>query len=138
MDNNEEKTLVERLEEHRDELVKALEEAENKGNKNELLDQRCVLGKAFVNFNRAFYNLKNNKMKNCSKSQWISCSEKLPEDDKDYLLYCKDTGEQFVGFYVGKGRFQTGKVRTEKNRVIDVLCEPSYWRELPDPPEVKE
>ena len=68
-------------------------------------------------------------------TQWTRLSDQYPLDRKDYQLYCEDTGEQFVGFYADspgedRGRFQFGKAPGKQ-----LLCKPSHWMPLPEPPQ---
>ena len=64
-------------------------------------------------------------------SKWISCSEQMPEDNKDYQLYCEDTDEQFVGYQIEEGRF----CYANKAGGPAFVCKPSHWVTLPDPPK---
>ncbi|HHZ5447853.1 TPA: DUF551 domain-containing protein, partial [Escherichia coli] len=59
---------------------------------------------------------------------WISCSEWMPNEE-DVLVYCSDTKEQMVGFHKGKGLFQFFYMNG-----VEVVCEPSHWMPLPEPP----
>ena len=59
---------------------------------------------------------------------WISCSERMPSEE-DVLVYCSDTKEQMVGFHKGKGLFQFFYMNG-----VEVVCEPSHWMPLPEPP----
>lgn len=59
---------------------------------------------------------------------WISCSDRMPNEE-DVLVYCSDTKEQMVGFHKGKGLFQFFYMNG-----VEVVCEPSHWMPLPEPP----
>jgi hypothetical protein len=64
--------------------------------------------------------------------EWISVNDSLPEFDVDVQVYCTDTKEQMVGFISEKlphGLFQFAEYRGTK-----VVCEPTHWMPLPEPP----
>lgn len=63
-------------------------------------------------------------------SEWQPI-ESAPTKPDDVLLYCADTGEQFVGFPRGDGRTW----RTALTPVCEVMCEPTHWMPLPPPPK---
>lgn len=62
---------------------------------------------------------------------WIKCSERMPEPNKDVQLFCSDTREQFVGFRKGVSKdFQYAKYED-----VDITCEPTHWQPLPAAPK---
>ena len=61
---------------------------------------------------------------------WVKVADRAPKKGEDVLVWCFESNEQFVGFHLGDGRFQFGIGRDG----IVLCCRPSYWRELPPPP----
>lgn len=63
---------------------------------------------------------------------WIRTSQRLPVVAKgvDRLLYCADTGEQFVGEHLGGGFFAYAVDRHGER----IVCRPTHWQPLPEPP----
>ncbi len=61
--------------------------------------------------------------------QWVSVKNGIPNKGVDVLVYCEDTKEQFVAFYMSPNRFQfaSGGGNT-------FMCNPSHWKPLPKPP----
>jgi hypothetical protein len=55
-----------------------------------------------------------------------------PDTDGDLLLFCADTGEQFVGYRSGAGLFCYA-IRPDGGRIV---CRPTHWRPTPPPPRV--
>ena len=60
--------------------------------------------------------------------------------DREILLYCKETGEQFVGQWMkcledDHEMFVTARVRTNDGESITIGCRPDYWQETPEPPK---
>lgn len=68
----------------------------------------------------------------CEMSEWIKCSERMPKNDQEVLVYRPDAPEtddplMRTAFYSGKGKygFRHG---------FSCLCQPSHWMPLPEPP----
>lgn len=66
-------------------------------------------------------------------SEWIKCSERMPEFDIDVQVYCKDTEEQFVAYHRNDGLFHYATYE-KGGRYINIVCEPTHWQPLPEPP----
>lgn len=66
-------------------------------------------------------------------SEWISVNDRLPDDKKDYQVYCDDTKEQMVGFHIGDGLFQYAITGYSG----PVVCRPAHWMPLPEPPAIR-
>ena len=60
-----------------------------------------------------------------SEQQWISCSERLPENGHNYL-YCTDMGTVHMGFYFDGYGFEYGI-----KYGYDIVA----WMPLPEPPK---
>jgi len=60
------------------------------------------------------------------QSQWIPCSERLPEDTGNYLVWQKGSGESFadVSWFSGDSEFG-----------CKFYYDISHWMPLPTPPE---
>jgi len=64
-------------------------------------------------------------------SEWQPI-ETAPRDGRDIQVYCKDTGEQFVAFWFSPrdcwcyAKWRDGGI---------VVCKPTHWMPLPEPPE---
>lgn len=67
-------------------------------------------------------------------SDWIKCSDEVPDQKTDVQVYCSDTKEQFVGFHIGNGEFQYAKYAHGAGYEIDITCRPNYWKPLGEPP----
>ncbi|HFF6863425.1 TPA: DUF551 domain-containing protein [Yersinia enterocolitica] len=65
-----------------------------------------------------------------SPQGWIKCSDHRPERGTDVQVYCSDTREQFVAFYIGNGEFQYAQ-----HEDISIACRPSHWMPLQPAPE---
>jgi hypothetical protein len=62
-------------------------------------------------------------------TEWRDIST-APKDGKDILVYCEETKEQIVAFFqFGGWQFATA---SDGERIV---CSPSKWMPLPDPPE---
>lgn len=67
--------------------------------------------------------------------EWIKTTEKLPENQKDVLMYF-DSGNMAVGFWHDKDEVVTfWCAYTDDGFYTDCDCEPVYWMPLPEPPE---
>lgn len=66
-----------------------------------------------------------------SKQQWISVKDRLPAFNIDVQIYCKDGGEQMVGYRISDNDFSYAS--DEDGRMI--VCEPSHWMPIPPAPE---
>lgn len=56
---------------------------------------------------------------------WIPVTERLPDDDATVLIFLpKDPEPVWLGYSDEDGWYS----------VEAVLCEPTHWRELPEPP----
>ena len=59
-------------------------------------------------------------------SEWIRITKSgPPEKGNDVLVYCEDTGEQFVAFFMAPNRYQYAQAKG-----ITFSCNPSHWRPL--------
>lgn len=65
-------------------------------------------------------------------SEWISVDERLPDFYVDVQIYCSDTKEQMVGF-IGEG-MPVGLFQFAQYHGNAVLCRPTHWMPLPEPP----
>lgn len=74
--------------------------------------------------NKFFAELKTNHT-----GTWVMCSDKLPPDFVDVLVFCSDTKEMFVGAHIGQGVFQYAYYDDTR-----IVCEPTHWAYLPLPP----
>lgn len=61
-------------------------------------------------------------------SNWLLCSDSLPADKRDVLVYCADTDELMVGFSRGDGRFQFATCPDGSG----IVCRPTHWRYIED------
>lgn len=69
-------------------------------------------------------------------NNWISTSEHLPEKYQNVLMYF-DTGNMAVGFWTDKDEVITfWPAYTDDGWYTNCDCEPLYWAELPERPEV--
>lgn len=67
--------------------------------------------------------------------EWIKTTEKLPENQKDVLMYF-DSGNMAVGFLHDKDEVVTfWCAYIDDGFYTDCDCEPVYWMPLPEPPE---
>lgn len=60
----------------------------------------------------------------------------------DLLVYCRDTKEQFVAFWsksieTDDVAWTYARFRDEEGMVNSVICRPSHWMPLPEPPNTK-
>lgn len=65
-------------------------------------------------------------------SKWISVDERLPEIDVDVQVYCEDTKEQMVGFI--SENHPIGLFQFAVFKGVKILCRPTHWMPLPEPP----
>ena len=69
--------------------------------------------------------------------EWISVKDRLPECEQDVLMYF-DTGNMAVGFWHdGDETITFWCAYSDDGWYTDCDCEPLYWMEIPEPPEVR-
>jgi len=76
-------------------------------------------------------------------SEWISVKDRLPEKDKEVLIFCKETYYNFggnglyIGYYLGEKKYPPyWKIKCECSG-YECDCDypiTLYWAELPKPP----
>ena len=62
---------------------------------------------------------------------WRSDMENAPKDETDVLVWCANTGEQFVAYWCYA---HSGWVYAHCHRTA-IICKADRWRPLPAPPE---
>ncbi|WP_367399151.1 DUF551 domain-containing protein [Halomonas sp. FL8] len=67
-------------------------------------------------------------------SEWVSVDERMPAKGVDVQVYCSDTKEQMVAFLVGNGRFQYGTYPVSDGFAGCLMCQPTHWKPLTEPP----
>jgi hypothetical protein len=64
-------------------------------------------------------------------SEWIPCSERMPEDDENVLVYILTSHMNFISLaHIHKGVFRTA---WNHDKITNV--EITHWMPLPEPPE---
>lgn len=58
------------------------------------------------------------------RSEWLLCSDSLPADKRDVLVYCADSDEHMVGSSIGGGLFLFATASHGEK----VVCRPTHWR----------
>ena len=53
-----------------------------------------------------------------------------PNNQRDILVFCSDTKEQFVAF-----KFEEGLYQFASYDGVSIACEPTHWMPLPESPE---
>lgn len=80
------------------------------------------------------------------KQQWISVADRLPEENKNVLLFSKETGN-VIGKYNNGAFFTEMSIRSNGNKELGTYIEFSYnilnlnvthWMPLPEPPQTEE
>ena len=102
-----------------EELLECARRADNGGGRF------CVTGDGFRHAAKEVARLR-------ALTEWRDISS-APRDGTDILVYCADTGEQFVAF---KPQWDNGNGwRYARTPAGVVVCEPTHWRPLPQSPE---
>lgn len=80
------------------------------------------------------------------KQQWISVADRLPEKNKNVLLFSKETST-VIGKYLNGLFFTETSIRSNGNKELGTYVEFSYkvvnlnvthWMPLPEPPQTEE
>ena len=71
-------------------------------------------------------------------SEWQPI-ETAPKDG-DQLVYCSDTNEQFIAFWSKSiesddEAWTFGRFRNDVGELCSLVCRPTHWMPLPEPPE---
>ncbi|MTC11930.1 DUF551 domain-containing protein [Providencia stuartii] len=67
-------------------------------------------------------------------TNWVKCSDSLPEDSTEVLVYCDDTKEMMVAYLDDDGDFCW---LDQEILGTQLICYPSHWMPLPPMPEGK-
>ncbi|EQA6333630.1 DUF551 domain-containing protein [Providencia stuartii] len=67
-------------------------------------------------------------------TNWVKCSDSLPEDNTEVLVYCDDTKEMMVAYLDDDGDFCW---LDQEILGTQLICYPSHWMPLPPMPEGK-
>ncbi|MDN0012351.1 DUF551 domain-containing protein [Providencia stuartii] len=65
-------------------------------------------------------------------TNWVKCSDSLPEDNTEVLVYCDDTKEMMVAYLDDDGDFCW---LDQEILGTQLICYPSHWMPLPPMPE---
>ena len=64
-------------------------------------------------------------------SEWKRIAKQGPPNKgEDVQVYCKDTEEQFVAFFMSPGTYQYAQ-----KGGVTFICNPSHWKPLSAPPK---
>lgn len=66
-------------------------------------------------------------------SQWIKCSERMPEEGEDVIVY-DDLKQVHEGFYLRYGEHVSWDIYSYKPSYYDEVSV-THWMPLPEPPQ---